>query len=107
MERNLTEMNKLEMYLDSKKIRYERTDTEKRYNMGDFEYDYDIHQIIVGRKSENEWDWDAICQRGSYGCEEGYLEIMGTLVNPKTDGDSVVGWLTAEDVIARIEAKEE
>jgi hypothetical protein len=30
------------------------------------------------------------------------LEIMGTLVRPE-DRDSVAGWLTAEDVIKRIE----
>ena len=37
-------------------------------------------------------------------CKEGLLEIMGTLVRPE-DRDSVAGWLTAEDVIKRIESR--
>ena len=38
---------------------------------------------------------------GSYGHEEGLLEIMG-LVDEEKTGDSVEGWLTAEEVFDRI-----
>ena len=38
---------------------------------------------------------------GSYGHEKGLLEIMG-LVNEEEVGDSVEGWLTAEEVFDRI-----
>lgn len=42
---------------------------------------------------------DAICHWGSYGHENGLLEIMGLC-----DGvdDDVVGWLTAEEVFEKI-----
>lgn len=43
---------------------------------------------------------DAICHSGSYGHENGLLEIMG-LVNEEEVGDSVEGWLTAEQVFER------
>lgn len=41
---------------------------------------------------------DAICHSGSYGHEEGPLEIMGLTRND----DSVEGWLTSEEVFDRI-----
>ena len=42
---------------------------------------------------------DAICHGGSYGHEEGLLEIMGLAADPD---DDVEGWLTAEEVFKRI-----
>lgn len=47
--------------------------------------------------------WDAICHYGSYGYEDGLLEIYGELVT-EDDDDSVVGYLTAADVVKRVEA---
>lgn len=44
---------------------------------------------------------DAIQHFGSYGNTENLLEIMG-LVDPKESDDSVLGWLTAEDVFERM-----
>lgn len=41
---------------------------------------------------------DAICHSGSYGHEEGLLEIMGLTRN----GDSIEGRLTSEEVFDRI-----
>jgi hypothetical protein len=41
---------------------------------------------------------DAVCHSGSYGHEEGLLEIMGLTHND----DSVEGWLTSEEVFDRI-----
>ena len=58
------------------------------------------HQITVCRNGE--YLWDAICHYGSYGYEQGLLEIYGSLV----DGGGVKGWLTAEEVIRLIEEKE-
>lgn len=95
---DLTELDKLEAYLKAKGILYLRRDEIillGRYHM-------EQHQIVVfaddGRRM-----WDAVCQRGSYGYEEGLLEVMGKPVVRKSDGDDVVGWLTAADVIARLE----
>ena len=51
-------------------------------------------QIVVG-----DGDWDAICHSGSYGHENGLIEIMGL---PQCQGD-VVGWLTANDVLKMVD----
>ena len=53
-------------------------------------------------------DWgtcDAICHDGSYGNCCGLLEIMGDLVDRTITGDSVEGWLTAEEILDRIDEK--
>lgn len=44
--------------------------------------------------------WDAICHNGSYGHERGLLEIMGTIV--RAVEDDVEGWLTAEEILQRL-----
>ena len=44
---------------------------------------------------------DAVCFRGSYGYEQGLLEIMG-LVDEEEVGDTVEGYLTAMEVFQRI-----
>lgn len=102
--RNLSNLNRLEQYLKEHDIPYERIDKEDEYLDENHKYclvELERHQICV--PSENgEREWDAICHRGSYGAEEGLLEIMGSIVSPMA-GDSVEGYLTAEDVIARIE----
>lgn len=53
-------------------------------------------------------DWgtcDAICHDGSYGKKTGLLEIMGDLVDETKTMDTVEGWLTAEDILNRIDEK--
>lgn len=63
------------------------------------------NQILVV-DSEGNYLWDAICHQGSYGYEDGLLEIMGEIVDPSCE-DDVEGWLTADDVIARVKEKYE
>lgn len=46
--------------------------------------------------------WDAICHRGSYGREDGLLEVAGDCV-VNIDFDSVEGWLTADEVLKRVD----
>lgn len=99
----MSELDKLEQYLKEKEIPYERIDQK-----GVGSYVLDRHQIIVydcygitGHRL-----WDAICHWGSYGYEEGLLEVMGDAVVRESDGDSVCGFLTAKDVIDRLEGKE-
>lgn len=102
-------MNKLEEHLKAKGIDYHREDTDNTFPpeewkimkevLGDDVKPMDKHQIIVydgDRRS-----WDVICQRGSYGCDQGLLEGMGDIF-----GGVVEGYLTAEDVINRIEEAE-
>ena len=45
---------------------------------------------------------DVICHEYSYGGKNGLLEIMGLLTDEEAEYDSVVGYLTAENVLARI-----
>lgn len=99
---NLTELNRLEDYLKQNGIQYERFDVDKTYDANGLIYRLERHQICVPVEDDDLREWDAICQYGSYGYEEGLLEIMGSIVS-ESDGDSVVGYLTADDVIKRIE----
>lgn len=106
----MTELDKLEAYLKEKGIRYERID-KSRY--GDLPKEMltnymqgfgEQHQILV-LDEKGKVKWDAICHWGSYGWREGLLEIMGDIVNEKRVGDQVEGWLTAQDVIDRLEGR--
>ena len=99
--RDLTQLNKLEDYLKKRGIQYERHDVNDEYDAEGFLIRLERHQICALVDEEGRWEWDAICQRGSYGAEEGLLEIYGKIVRPC--GDSVEGYLTAADVIERIE----
>ena len=45
---------------------------------------------------------DVICHEYSYGGKEGLLEIMGLVNEKNTGGDSVEGYLTADEVFERI-----
>ena len=89
----MSELDRLEYMLKKNNIPYERIDEENKM--------FPIlnrHQICV--PSEKDREWDAICHYGSYGYEEGLIEIYGDIVVAE-DGDSVLGFLTAEDVIKR------
>lgn len=57
------------------------------------------NQIIVYDNTER--SWDAICHHGSQGYEQGLIEIYGEIVHPMLDGDSVVGFLTASEIIEK------
>lgn len=92
----MSELDKLEQYLKANNVDYERID-----NDGICGKLLERHQIIVFENGER--SWDAICQYGSYGYEEGLLEVMGEPVVRPNDGDSVCGDLTAEDAIERWE----
>lgn len=99
-----TELDKLEEYLINNRITFERIDEEaihdetRRYLIRPAR-----HQICVPEEGPN-CKWDVICHPGSYGYEEGKLEIYGEIVTEE-DGDSVVGWLMAADVIKRLEER--
>ena len=102
MLRLRTELDRLENYLLDHRITYERIDEEEIIDEKGRVIRMDRHQICVPEEGEN-CRWDAICHRGSYGWNHGLIEIYGEIVREE-DGDSVVGWLTAADVIKRMEA---
>lgn len=75
-----------------------------------FEKQAFIDGYIVGvpKLDPKERKWDAVCHSGSYGHEDGLLEIMGTiLTDEESEHDSVAGWLTAKTIISRIEKEKQ
>ena len=103
--RDLTELDKLEKYLKEHGYKYDRTDDDGMEIAGlhGLMHCIDQHQIVVYKGEIR--DWDVICQYGSYGCEKGLLEAMGERV-VREGGDSVEGYLTADEIIERLEARE-
>ena len=93
----MNELDKLEELLKEYNIPYERYDVSGL----DIDGFFDRHQICVPERGEN-CQWDAICHYGSYGYYDGLLEIYGEIVDEEKDGDSVVGFLTANDVMRRV-----
>ena len=99
--RDLKELNKLEQYCKDNGIPYKRNDKDSTIGIFDIG---DRHMIIVykseeDKKNNNRW-FDAICQGGSYGGDEGLLEIYGGIV--QNEYDDVEGWLTADEIISRM-----
>lgn len=62
-----------------------------------------LNGLIIGYPSlkEKERVSDAVCHEGSYGRHDGLLEMMGLLTEEESEEDSVLGWLTAEQVFER------
>ncbi len=96
---NLKELDKLQKYLDENHILYERIDRPGLPALPGMEAIGNRHQINVIDEDKNVI-WDAICHYGSYGYEEGLLEVMGEKL---IGHDDVEGYLTADDVIKLIE----
>lgn len=86
---NFEEFDKLERLLVDAEIPYEK------------QRNFSGKQIAYPRFGD-----DLVCSvilhRGSYGHEEGLLEIMGLLTDEEYERDSVAGCLTADDVFNRI-----
>ena len=91
---NLNEFTKLVVGLNQKGL---KISTELITNWG--------AQVIV-YDDEGNRIWDAVINNGSYGRDRGLLEIMGTIVDKfpsnYSDGDDVIGWLTADDILEKI-----
>lgn len=60
---------------------------------------FDNRPQILFYDRNNEYIADAICHWGSYGHEQGLLEVMGIL--SETEEDDVEGYLTADTVFTR------
>ena len=102
---SVAELEKLASYLRKHYISHSYEYKVSRYYTPDNkELRINRAQIIAFDDNGNR-SWDAICSTGSYGQREGLLEIMGDLVDEKKVGDRVEGYLTADDVIARIEGR--
>lgn len=79
----MTEMQKLDAALTEKGIVHTY---DHEYRGGE--------QIVVA--GSGKYRWDAICTPGSYGWNEGLLEVMG---KPLLGHGGVMGYRTAEDVL--------
>ena len=102
----MTELDKLEKWLKESGYLKEHGYSCRRIDEDPQENPYlgeigGRHQIVI-ENARGKRVWDAICQRGSYGYDEGLLEVMGAPVVRKTDGDRVCGYLTAEDIFRRL-----
>lgn len=104
----VSELDKLEKYL--KKHRYNYTRKQRLDDIEEKFLNKHLHktggeQIVVFDEYGNRL-WDAICGYGSYGYELGLLEIMGSPVIKPSDFESVAGYLTADNIIQRLESKQ-
>jgi len=98
-EEYLSEIKKLAIGLMERGIQFE------------FRKIFEGYQILVYEPTGNPYDisdklvrkWDAVIHGGSYGHEYGKLEIMGDLVDKTKTDDDVEGWLTAEEILKRVD----
>ena len=102
----MSELEKLEEYLKEHNYNYRWNSVCQGYEGCPSMFLPHQDQIVV-YDDHNTRLWDAVCHFGSYGHEKGLLEIMGVIVDEEADGGSVIGWLTADDVIKRLETKDE
>lgn len=99
----MSELDILTQYLKDHNIPFERYDCSKE----DFEVNdectfyIDRHQICV--PNQQYILWDVICHEGSYGYRDGLLEAYGDIVEVD---DVVEGYLTAQNIIERIEKRQ-
>lgn len=103
-ERDYTEFDKLVKMLDEAEIPYERDDDDPNHDYYKRTGIKPIRRIIYGGCPEKRvlCICSIICGHGTYGGDEGLLEIMGLLTPEEEEKDDVAGWLTAEDVFNRI-----
>lgn len=59
------------------------------------------YQITINSKETNDYLCDAIYHFASYGYNMGKLEIMGALTIEESEHNTVLGYLTAEEVFKR------
>lgn len=102
MRIDLTEFNKAEEMLKERGINYSREDRVEPIGLPDRVFE---RHIIKAVDENDKWLWDFICSTGSYGGEEkGLLEYWSK--KKRDAGDDPDGWLTAEEVIQKIEVGE-
>lgn len=98
----MDEINRLYNWLMENKDFYGWRVEKFDHHPNDIKFYNPWYQVIIYDKDDGRL-WDAVWHSFSYGFKQGLLEIMGDeIVNEDEDGDSVVGWLTADDVIERV-----
>ena len=84
--------------LDKEHIPYEFLD--RSYDV--LNYHHTHYQIVVNKPKSTERLISVVEGNYTYGGEGDLLEIMGCLTKEEYKQDSVVGWLSAEEVFKRI-----
>lgn len=101
--RKYKEIFRLKKMLDDAKIPYEFLNFDFHFE----DYTQKGYQLCYPYSFQNK-NGLCICSviehYGSYGNERDLLEIMGLLTEEENKADSVKGYLTAEDVFARIKS---
>ena len=92
-----TEIFKLKDMLDAIDLKYEFFDRSVKFA----ERIHEHYQIIL-LDENGERIVSVIQGTGTYGSSDNLLEIMGLLTPEEEKHDSVVGWLTADEVYERI-----
>ena len=96
----MSEIDKLEKYLKEKGINYDRKKSIVSVRDGEQIIVYNNGERIIVYDKNGIREWVAIFDFTSYGYEEGLLELRGTIVR---HGYIFEGWLTAENIIKRLE----
>lgn len=100
---SLAEFDKLQSYLLTHDYNVNITH-RRRQMLGRQLVESEHHQLVVVDHDGTRL-WDAVISDYSYGHEDGLLEAMGSLLGDRP-GD-VEGWLTAGEIIRRLELKDE
>ena len=105
----MIEILKLKQMLKKANIPFEFTDDKNHYK--EIEATNNLALIKAAKDLKNSYRiiiykygkrlCDVIYGYGSYGYEEGLLEIMGGLTQEENENSSVLGYLTAEEVFKR------
>ena len=101
METNNREIIKLTHLLEEAGIPFKYTDNLfSSYGISEDDSNSAFgYQVIIERNGKRLCD--AVFHFSSYGSQEGLLEIMGGLTDEEGNGDSVLGYLTAQEVFER------
>lgn len=91
------QFNKLEELLKANGIEYEREDRRGGIDIGSIVYFF--HQLRCPNCIGGRYVWDVIYANGSFGEEDGLLELYGT------EMDEPLGYMTAEECLKVIKEK--
>lgn len=96
MRRKVISMNKLYM-LELNKLMFGLMERDIAFNFTPF--------MNGGKVEVTDGSWDAICHDGSYGNNEGLLEVLEVMGSKvvKNSCDAVEGWLTAQEILNRLD----
>lgn len=98
---NLMEFNLLEVGLRGRGFDVRRFDGERDF-VPQLNLDLQRHQLDV-YNADGDYLFDAICQNNSFGSKKGLLEVMNRKMKITKSSDDVEGFLTAEDILRRID----